>query len=77
MPCEETINEILDRYTDINTHAASYTWKKLDKPLDMEKTLDENEIFDETDEFSELEIPEDDWYIPSILLYFNDDLTVA
>jgi hypothetical protein len=43
----------------------------------MELTLDENEIFDETDEFERLEIQEDDWYIPSILLCFNDDLTEA
>lgn len=24
-----------------------------------------------------LDIPEEDWYIPAIHLYFNDDLTVA
>ena len=33
VPCEETINEILDRYKDINEHAASYTWKRLGRPL--------------------------------------------
>ena len=30
---EETINEILDRYMEFNEHAASYTWKRLKRPL--------------------------------------------
>jgi hypothetical protein len=37
---EETINEILDRYLTINAHAASYTWKRLGKVLDMGTSLD-------------------------------------
>ena len=40
VPSEETINEILERYLVVNHHAASYTWKRLGKPLDMEKTLE-------------------------------------
>lgn len=36
---EETINEILDRYMEFNEHAASYTWKRLKRPLDMDKNL--------------------------------------
>ena len=36
---EETLNEILDRYLNYNIHAASYTWKRLGKVLDMDKTL--------------------------------------
>lgn len=51
VPSEETVNEILDRYLEINEHAASYTWKRLGRPLDMESTLDENGIPDETEEF--------------------------
>ena len=47
---EETINEILDRYLAINSHAASYTWKRLGKVLDMAKTLDDNGIMDDTKE---------------------------
>ncbi|CAD8058259.1 unnamed protein product [Paramecium primaurelia] len=77
VPSEETINEILDRYKKINAHAASYTWKRLGKPLDMELTLSANGIPDETDEFEQLGVPESQWYIPAIHLYFNDDLTVA
>lgn len=78
VPCEETIEEILERYLLVNEHAASYTWKSVtNKPLDMEGTLDENEIFDETEKFEELGIPEDEWYIPPILIYFDDDLTEA
>ena len=73
---EETLNEILDRYTELNEHAASYTWKRLGRPLDMDKTLEENDIPDETEEFIELGIDEHA-YIPAVHLYFNDDLTVA
>jgi len=43
----------------------------------MNQTLSENEIYDETPEYEALGIPEESWYIPTIHLYFNDDLTVA
>jgi hypothetical protein len=80
---EETINEILDRYLKINVHANSYVWKRLGKPLgkkfyeDMKMTLSENDIYDETSEYENLGISEEKWYIPTIHLYFNDDLTFA
>lgn len=45
---EENMNEILDRYLAQNYHAASYTWKRLGKVLDMTLTLAENGIEDET-----------------------------
>ena len=73
---EETMNEILDRYLDLNEHAASYTWKRLGRPLDMDKTMEENDIIDESEDFVELNLPED-LYIPSVHIYYNDDLTVA
>ena len=73
---EETLNEILDRYMDLNEHAASYTWKRLGRPLDMDKTLEENDIPDETEEFVDLNIDEHA-YVPAVHLYYNDDLTVA
>jgi len=77
-PSEESIEEIQNRYLVVNDHAESYTWKSVtNKPLDMEGTLDENDIYDETDRFESLGIPEDEWYIPPILIYFNDDLTEA
>eukprot|EP01006_Ploeotia_vitrea_P049528 TRINITY_DN67355_c2_g1_i12.p1 TRINITY_DN67355_c2_g1~~TRINITY_DN67355_c2_g1_i12.p1 ORF type:complete len:219 (+),score=19.47 TRINITY_DN67355_c2_g1_i12:77-733(+) len=74
--CEETLNEILDRYLAYNAHAASYTWKYLGKGLDMKLTLDDNGIVDESEEFEKLQLP-DDTYIPGIHVYFNDDLTVG
>ena len=74
--CEESMNEVLDRFLDLNEHAASYTWKRLGRPLDMERTLEENDIPDETEEFAYLNIDEDS-YIPCVHLYYNDDLTVA
>ena len=73
---EEILNEILDRYLELNQHAASYTWKRLGRPLDMEKNLEQNDIPDDRDEFISYGIDEDE-YIPAIHLYFNDDLTIA
>ena len=73
---EETINEILDRYLELNEHAASYTWKRLGRPLDMDQTLEENDIPDESKDFVDLNLDED-CYIPCIHIYYNDDLTVA
>mmetsp|Transcript_76101 Transcript_76101/g.105208 ORF Transcript_76101/g.105208 Transcript_76101/m.105208 type:complete len:97 (+) Transcript_76101:391-681(+) len=73
---EETLNEILDRYLELNNHAASYTWKRLGKVLDMSKNLTENDIVDDRAELLELGIDLDE-YIPALHLYFNDDLTIA
>jgi hypothetical protein len=76
VPVEETVEEIQSRYLLFNAHAKSYTWKRLGKPLNMQKTLAENGIKDETEEFTHLGIDPDD-HIPVIHLYFNDDLTEA
>jgi hypothetical protein len=40
VPSEETIREILNRYLKFNKHGASYIWKRLGRPLDMQKTLE-------------------------------------
>lgn len=78
VPAEETIEEIQTRYCVVNSHAHSYTWKTVTmKPLDMDGTLDENEIIDDTEKYESLSIPENEWYIPVILIYFNDNLTKA
>jgi Cytochrome b5-like Heme/Steroid binding domain len=71
---EETLYEILDRLLDINTHSGSYTWKRQGRPLDMELTLEENGIPDESSEFLKYNL-DDDFYIPALHLYYNDDLT--
>jgi cytochrome b involved in lipid metabolism len=76
VPVEETVDEIKERYLLHNAHAGSYTWKRLGKPLNMDKTLEENGMTDETEEFMRLSIDPDD-HIPVIHLYFNDDLTEA
>lgn len=77
---EETLLEIQKRYIAYNEHAASYTWKRTDakvgRVLDMHKTLDENDVPDETPTFDALSIDED-FYVPTLHLYFSDDLTVA
>ena len=73
---EETLLEIQKRYESLNDHAASYTWKRFDRPLDMEMTLEENGIMDESEDFLDLGL-EEHFYIPALHLYFNDDQTVA
>lgn len=77
---EETINDIRERYLEYNKHAKSYTWKALigDQlvTMDMNKTLEENQVTDETEVFYELGM-NDDYYIPTLHIYFNDDLTIA
>jgi hypothetical protein len=73
---EECLNDILVRFKRINAHADSYTWKFQGKVLTMEKTLDWNGILDESSLFARLNL-DYDMYIPAIMLYFNDDLTVA
>ena len=77
VPSEETISEILVRYKRHNKHGGSYTWKRLGRPLDMQQTLGENGIEDEDPEFDRLGIIKSDWYVPTIHLFFNDDLSVA
>ena len=72
---EENLEQILERYLAYNDHAASYTWKMSGRPLDMDLSLEENGIEDDTEEFKKLEI-DDILYIPTIHLYYNDDLTV-
>jgi hypothetical protein len=75
---EETVDDIKDRYMDYNKHSHSYTWKALLEgnfvEMDMTKTLHENGVSDETENFSKLGMDED-FYIPTIFIYFNDDLT--
>ena len=77
---EETLMEVLRRYLAFNSHAESYTWKSLVKgklvSLNMHQTLEENGIVDEEAIFEELGIELDEC-IPTLHLYFNDDLTVA
>jgi len=72
---EESMNEILDRYILQNFHAASYTWKRLGKCLNMNMNLAENGIEDESKECLALGIDPEE-YIPTIHLYFDDDLTI-
>ena len=79
---EEIIWEILRRYKKYNDHAESYTWKRLQRRLDMDLTLDENDVPDETEDHfaiydDNVKNIEDEEYIPVIHLYFNDDLTEA
>lgn len=83
VPSEETIHEILYRYTEHNKHAASYEWKAVleydvmkFKPLDMTKTLTDNGVKDEAHAFGAAGM-ELDYLLPAIHLHYTDDLTVA
>jgi len=73
---EETIKDIQNRYLKYNAHAGSYTWKYDGNKLDMDKTLSENNIKDDDEDFYQLRM-NDDEFLQSIQLYFNDDLTEA
>ncbi|GBG92056.1 hypothetical protein CBR_g54311 [Chara braunii] len=85
-PCEETAEEIQERYLHYNRHSKAYTWKAMRrsvsddkyrfKPLDMKKTLAENGIQDYSRFANDTLIPAEH-LLPIIYLYFNDDLTVA
>jgi len=79
--CEETLDEIQSRYLPYNQHSGSYVWKRSDdtnlaRILNMKKTLNENGIPDEDLQFDLLNMDADE-HIPTIHLYFADDLTVA
>ena len=85
VPSEETVAEIRARYLALNSHAMAYIWKAFKKDsngefelfeLDMNRTLQENGIEDETEIFEDHMI-ETDFYIPTVHLYWSDDLTVA
>ena len=73
---EETLNDIEKyHYLCINKHSKGYVWKYNNNVLDMNKTLQQNNINDDDILFDKLNIYHE--YIPSIFLYFKDDLTVA
>ena len=72
---EESLDQILERYLPHNDHAASYTWKMSGRPLEMNMNLEDNGIVDDSEDFKRLEI-DDNLYIPTIHLYYNDDLTI-
>jgi len=79
--CEETLEEIQRRYLEYNQHSASYVWKRSDgqsraRILDMKQSLAANGIPDEDLQFDLLNMDPDE-HIPTIHLYFSDDLTVA
>nr|CAD7400866.1 unnamed protein product [Timema cristinae] len=71
---EDKLSRILERFLPFNSHASSYTFKFETRVLDMNKTLEENDIPDERELFLDLGL-EDNFYIPALMIYFNDDLT--
>jgi hypothetical protein len=79
---EDTVEQIQSKYLIYNHHAASYAWKRLPNNnegkdmilLDMSKNLDSNNMRDEAEDYEELGL-DDDYFVPSIHLYFKDDLT--
>ncbi len=72
-------NRLAPRYLEeFNFHVKSYTWKRLGKPLNMKKTVIENGVLEAEalDEMLHLGIDPDD-HVPTLHIYFNDDLTEA
>ncbi|KAH8967114.1 hypothetical protein BDL97_03G062100 [Sphagnum fallax] len=86
VPMEETINQIMERYVNLNAHALSYEALKLCTcdthegkvfvALDMNKSLEENGVFDESLEYGEMGM-EINHLIPVMDVHYTDDLTVA
>ena len=79
VPQEETLQEIQQRYQSINRHASSYIWTALPQGaatrlqfnvLDMSKTLHENRVFGAAPTPAGV-----DEHIPTLNLYWTDDLT--
>ena len=82
--CEEDkVSEIQSKFYDCNAHAKSYVWKAiLDggalRPLDPDRTLTENGLSNDVETMETLGLdPLEKDNLPTILLYFSDDLTVA
>jgi hypothetical protein len=77
---EETISERQDSYMEFNKKSRSYTWKftKEDEIIELElsKTLEENGIPDESEKFLKFGL-NDDFDIPVLHIYYNDDLNYA
>ena len=79
---ENTVEDMQRRYLDYNAHCGSYTWKALVagdfRPLDVKKTLEENGVPDDGPELERLGLDEEHPdMLTTLLLAFNDDLTVA
>ena len=77
---EETVGQIRNRYMEYNLNSNSYTWKALINGefvnLNLDKTLEENDILDETENFIRYGMDEE-FAIPNLHIYYNDDLNNA
>lgn len=60
----------------MNEYASAYVWKNLDNQvLFMNKSFKENRFEDNTKMFAKLKIPEREWFVSTVLVYFADDST--
>ncbi|RYH04822.1 hypothetical protein EON65_46380 [archaeon] len=77
---EETLNDIKNRYFEYNFNSISYTWKTLGGNdyvvLNNNRTLEENGIKDESEMYLKLGM-DDEFYLPNLLIFYNDDLHEA
>lgn len=79
---EATVGEIQEKFLEFNAHCESYTWKASIigefRPLDPRKTLPQNGVADDTPELERLGMDADDpTNMVTLVIFFNDDLTVA
>ena len=73
---QETFNEILERYKEVNEYASAYIWKNLDNQvLFKKKSFRDNRFKDQNELFRLLRIPKSEWFVPTVLVYFADDST--
>lgn len=78
---EETVGEIRTRYQEYNLNSKSYTWKTLTADgqfvdVNLNRTLEGNGIRDESDNYARYGMDEETG-IPSLHIYYDDDLNIA
>jgi hypothetical protein len=79
---ENSVEDMQARYVEYNGHCGSYTWKALKdgvfRPLDVSKTLAAQGVGDDAEELARLGLDADHPdFLPTLVIAFNDDLTVA
>ncbi|CAL5994202.1 Cytochrome_b5-like Heme/Steroid binding domain-containing protein [Hexamita inflata] len=75
MVCEEeTLADISARYARFNSNVLGYRWRYQEQDLKMDKTLNDNGIPDERATYLRLGWPQDQWYVPCIVLVWKDQM---
>ena len=72
---EETLAEVAARYSRFNSNSLlGYKWRYQEENLDMGKTLSGNGIPDERPQYRRLGWPQEEWYVPCVVLVWKDQM---